>query len=889
MTQYDMDLREYWRIIKKRRWIILVTLILTGIFSTLFALVNKPVPVYKATATIKLDRIIQAGSMGMYQESMPWTSQDMLTTQASLVKSYPIIEQAAKTMGLIPQNLSSEEIRFNKDYLNIVLNLKNAVDSDFEQPTGMINVNVKSEDPRFAARLANAVAQAYREVRTAEVNRRSINQKTFVESQLNRARETLKAAEEAVKDYREKNLLVTGDGQDGSLIGKLQTAQATYDKAQANLQKVLSVRGTLLRAESTPLGSKTSFYLEEAPSVYRTFNDKLVQLMFERDTLLNTYTELYPQVAEIRRQIREVIGTMQGQLAAYESRLREDLRQSGAQVSEISKKIEMLPTKRMDLVRLERQVFINTEIYTMLEKKLKEVSIQEADRIETVQIMRPALDPTEPVNPPKIKETALAGLLIGLILGIALAFLVELFDTSLGAVEEIESLLGIPVLGLIPHVSPQEIKDTLREKYRGEVDPEIAERGARLISHFAPKSRLAESYRALRTNLAFAGLERDVKTIVLTSSSPEEGKTTSIVNLAITMAQGGNRVLLVEGDLRKPMISKMFGLDYAPGLSDVLLGSNEWKKVVKTITDIMTGTLSTDDILQTPGIENLHIMSSGTIPPNPAELIYSRAIGDFISQVRTEYDYVLIDAPPLLAATDAALLAAKVDAVVLVYRVGKVPRGVLKRAKAQLEAVKAKVIGVILNGLKAELSADFAEYKYKYYYYQRSDDKPSSPEDKIRSLPDLVRAHLVQAGKRVFPERFADRKRASSFKKPAGPVDNRLRAGSAVPPSPGKKKVSLFKTGIVLFAAVCLLMGMLYQMGVLKFTLPSIPSQTSAQRASMRIGKRFGTAPGGVRLPIRDDHASGENISAGDADILEIAQHSVKNEKATSPMAATTS
>lgn len=846
MTQYDLDLREYWRIIKKRRWIILVTLILTCIFSTLFALINKPVPMYKAMATVKLDQVIQAGGTGMYQESVPWTNQDMLITQASIIKSYPIIEQAAKKMGLIPQNLSSEEIRFNKDYLNIVLNLKKMVDSDFEQPMGMINVNVKSEDPRLAARLANAVSQAYRDSRTDEVNRRSINQKTFVESQLKQAREKLAAAEEAAKDYREKNMLVSQDGDAGGLVGKLQAAQAAYDKAQANLQKVISVRGTLERAESTPLGSKTSFYLEEAPTVYKTFNDKLVQLMFERDTLLNTYTELYPQVAEIRRQIREVIVTMQGQLAAYESRLREDLRQSGSQVSELGKKVEMVPTKRLELIRLDRQVFINTETYAMLERKLKEVSIQEADRIETVQVIRPALEPTEPMNPPKIKETALAGVLIGLILGIALAFLVEIFDTSLGAVEEIESLLGVPVLGLIPHMSPQEIKETLKEKYPAEVDPEIAERGAKLVSHFAPKSRLAESYRALRTNLAFAGLERDVKTIVLTSSSPEEGKTTSIVNLAITMAQGGNQVLLVEGDLRKPMISRMFGLDYAPGLSDVLLGSNEWKKVVKTISDIMTGTLSTDDILQTPGIENLHILSSGTIPPNPAELIYSRAIGDFISQVRKEYDYVLIDAPPLLAATDAALLAAKVDAVVMVYRVGKVPRGVLKRAKAQLENVKANVIGVILNGLKAELSTDFAEYKYKYYYYQRSDDKPQTPADKIRSLPDLVRAHLEQAAKRVSPERLEYLKRALSFKKPAGPVRDRLPADSAGPPTPGKKKVSLYKTGIVLFAAVCLLMGMLYQMGVLKFTLPSIPSQTSAQRASMRIGKRSGTAHGGA-------------------------------------------
>lgn len=212
------------------------------------------------------------------------------------------------------------------------------------------------------------------------------------------------------------------------------------------------------------------------------------------------------------------------------------------------------------------------------------------------------------------------------------------------------------------------------------------------------------------------------------------------------------------------MISRMFGMDYVPGLSDVLLGSYEWRKVVRTISDIMTGALSTEDILQTPGIENLHILSSGTIPPNPAELIYSKAIGEFIAEVRAAYDYVLIDAPPLLAATDAALLSAKADAVVMVYRVGRIPRGVLKRAKAQLDNVKANVIGVILNGLKAELSTDYADYKYKYYYYfssKKADGTPETPSDRIRAIPELLKSRLGLV--RGWPEREAAQKSGTSM------------------------------------------------------------------------------------------------------------------------------
>jgi tyrosine-protein kinase Etk/Wzc len=740
---------------------------------------------------------------------------------------------------------------------------------------GVININVKSEDPRMAMRLANTLAEVYREDRITDGNKRTVSQKGFIESQLNQAREKLKASEEAVKAYREQNKLVSYDAESASLFTKLQTAQASYDKARLNLQRVSDVRRALERVESTPLGSKTSFHLEDAPAVYKTFNEKLVQLMFERDTLLKTYTELYPQVAEIRKQIQEVLVTMKSQLASYNDRLHEELRETGAQVAELSVLVKMLPEKRLELSRLERQVQVNTDVFTLLERKHQEAMITNAERVETVQIIRPALESQVPMNAPKIKETAFAGFLIGLILGIAFAFLIEMFDTSLGAIEEIESLLGVHVLGLIPHVSQQEIKETLRDKYPGEVEPEVAERGARLVSHFAPKSRLAESYRAIRTNLAFACVDKEIKTIVVTSSSPEEGKTTSIVNLAITMAQGGNRVLLIEGDLRKPMISRMFGMDYAPGLSDVLLGSYEWRKVVKTISDIMTGTLSTEDILQTPGIENLHILSSGTIPPNPAELIYSKAIGEFISQVRTAYDYVLIDAPPLLAATDAALLAAKADAVVMVYRVGKIPRGVLKRAKAQLENVKANVIGVILNGLNAELSSDYAEYKYKYYYYQHKSDKtPRTPAERIQSIPALVRSYVGAAAGGLSREKAEELRKTLSGGSLARRVKSfgmpRLKSGQPA----GERKVSVAKASLLLMAVIFLLMGILYQMGYLKFALPSASAQRGLQKEmSTRIPQDEPNAdflrPAGTVSSFENGGADRQNFAQGQAAVFE--------------------
>ena len=186
------------------------------------------------------------------------------------------------------------------------------------------------------------------------------------------------------------------------------------------------------------------------------------------------------------------------------------------------------------------------------------------------------------------------------------------------------------------------------------------------------------------------------------------------------MAQAGNKVLLIDGDFRRPVISKIFGIPSLPGLTDVILGNYKWRDVVRSITDLMMGKMTMEEIMVTPGLDNLYIMTCGTIAPNPSELVSTKINTDVINESHEEYDFVIIDAPPVLAATDAAIWGTKADGVIIVYQVGKIARGALKRAKAQIDNVKARIIGVVLNGLKAEISPDY-EYHDKYYYYYGSE------------------------------------------------------------------------------------------------------------------------------------------------------------------------
>ena len=753
MAQYDLNLREYWRVIKRRKFIILLTVALTGLFSLVAALIEKPVPVYQASTSIKMER--NTGG-GIFMDNH-YTMVDDLQTQVATIKSYYMMEMLAKEMGLIPASLSSEEVRKRKECLDIILDLKSKVSTQLdENKSTVIDIIVKSEDPKSAARAANSLATVYGKERYKEINKRTIEAKRAVEAQLKLATERLRNSEEAVRDFKEKNKLVSVDSQSASLLTQMNTLQMNYDKNAVSHQNIAGILKLLEGAENRPLTSKTSFYYDGAPALYHNLNDRLVKLMLERDTLLITFTEEYPAVVELKAQIRETVKAMQAQLLAMDKGLVSEMKTLQAKMDVVGEGIKRMPEKGIELARLDREVQVAQEVYTLLNKKHQEAMIREAENIEEVKIVKPALEPSKPINPPKVKENFLLGLIIGLAMGVVFAFLIETFDTSIGAIEEVEEFLRVPVLGLVPHVTPQEIKAVIQEKYGGDIDPETLQRDARLISHFAPKSNLAESYRTVRTNVNFASLEKGIQSIVLTSSSPQEGKTSTIVNLAITMAQSGRKVLLVEGDLRKPVIAKMFGLPSSEGLTDAIHADFEWKKCVRTIADMMAGKMTVDEILKTPGIDNLNLLPAGTIPPNPAELISSQYVNDMISEAKKEYDYVFIDAPPLLSAADAAVLSSKADGVVMVYRVGKIPRGALKRAKSQLEHVKANVIGVVLNGLRAELSTDYSDYRYRsYYYYGAQKTEQQSVLEKIGSLPGRAIEMFRTVAKNPFRKKEA--------------------------------------------------------------------------------------------------------------------------------------
>ena len=721
MAQYDINLREYWRVIKKRKLTICLSAALLGVFSTGFAVLRAPTPLYTSQCSIKFEK--ETSLSGILGGALTWDTGGGIDTVMSVLKSYPVMLQVAARLGKVPSATSMESTFLRPDVAEMVSRLQAKVKVSREEFTNIINIEVTDTDPAFAQRLANAIATTYKEVHAREQTRRTTEALNYIAAQLKSVRRKLRESEEEFNRFTRENQLVSFDLQSENLLSKANEIREKIRKLREARAALNDLKVKIEQFIRNPEGRGDSFYSSFADTQYQAANAELAELLIKRDSLLKDYTEKHPEVIENARRIiekaRKMVFIVQQQIDGI-TRKETDLKK---ELADVRTKTNELMTKRLEFDRLKRKVDSYSNMTALLERKNQEALIRRADKPEEVTIVRPALLPTTPINPPRIAATGGMGVVIGLILGMVLAFIAETFDTSLGTIEDVEETLGTNVLGVIAQGDMRSLMEGLEEKDARSIQSSTFAKKICLASHFARQSVVAESFRALRTNIQFHDLEKKTKSFAVTSASPQEGKTTVAVNLAITMAQAGMKTLLIGSDMRKPAVAKAFGIESSPGLTDVLLGNYTWRDVLKTITDIIVGKMSLDEVMLTPGLDNLHIITSGTHPPNPAELIDSKRLVDLIESVKKEYDIVIFDTPPVLSTADPLILGTKVDAVILVYRVGSISKGLLKRATLQLSQVKANLMGVVLNGMRPELSPDFEDFKYYKYYYAEGQKK----------------------------------------------------------------------------------------------------------------------------------------------------------------------
>jgi succinoglycan biosynthesis transport protein ExoP len=727
LAQYDINLREYWRILKKRKFIVLFVGIVLGVFSTAFAFFKAPAPVYTSECSIKFEK--ETTVEGLYAKTITWSGGDDIETQISVIKSFTIFEKVAQRLGLIPKTTMPADSPVKGHIARVVDDLQSKVEVTRQGMTNILNIQVKDTDPAFAQKLANTVALTYRDLHSDLQMKRTLEAIRYIEDQLVQVRQKLREAEEEFNRFTQNNQLLSIDIQSEKLLARSQDVQNTVRKLAENRGELQSMVARLDKFIANP-SVQGNFYTATATTQYQAANDALTELQLRRDTLLKDFTPLHPEVVDVARKIVEDARKMRLLLLAQIGDLEKQEEDAKSEQKELESKSSALMEKKLEYDRLKRKVELYNDMTTLLERKNQEALIKKAEKPEEVTVVKPALFPMEPINPPRTATTGAMGLIIGLVLGLIAAFVVETFDTSIGAIEDVEETLKTRVLGVIPQADAKELFETFKDKLPEDVAAVSPAQMVNMVAHYVPKSMMAESFRGLRTNIQFKDATDEIKTLAITSASPQEGKTIVSVNLAITMAQAGTKTLLIGSDMRKPMIARIFGGSHAPGLSEILLGNCPWHEAVQTVTDMIVGKLSLEEVLLTPGLDNLHLIPAGSIPPNPAELMESKRLKEFVEEAKSEYELLLFDSPPILSTADAVILGSKTDGVLLVYRVGSVSRGLLKRATAQLEQVNSRIVGVILNGMKPEVSPDFHNFKYYKYYSSYGEEGAKGKEPK---------------------------------------------------------------------------------------------------------------------------------------------------------------
>jgi capsular exopolysaccharide synthesis family protein len=434
---------------------------------------------------------------------------------------------------------------------------------------------------------------------------------------------------------------------------------------------------------------ESSSYVMSNPTI-QELRSELAKLDAEYHNNLTVYKPKYPKMVRIKSQIDVLKKRIDAETKDQISRARKDYQTAAKREQFFKSAFENQKNEALDLnlrsiqyTILKREVETNRELYNNLLQRMKEIGISANIVASNIQLIDWAEIPKSPFKPNK-KRNIMLSIIFGLFGGIGLAFFTEYLDNTVKTPEDIEKRMHMPSLGLVPHYSPA----------KGKIPIE-------LISYSKSKNPINEAFTSIRTFLLFSSAGKPPKVIVITSPRKEEGKTTTILNMAISLTKSNSKVLIVDADMRRPRLHKIFKTSNKSGLSAFLSGNAE---------------LDTESLINNTPIKHLNIMTSGPLPPNPTELLSSFRMRELIDGLSPIYDFILFDSPPILGMADAAITSAHTDGVIMVVRSGQTPREAAQQAKKILEGLNSKLLGVVLNAI-SESNLKYGYYSYYQYYY----------------------------------------------------------------------------------------------------------------------------------------------------------------------------
>jgi succinoglycan biosynthesis transport protein ExoP len=698
LSAQEFTLHDYLEVVKRRKWTILQTVAVVAVLGAVSAASTRPM--YQAESKL----LVQASPYQLNTVDTENPLADLLAlaqpltieTQLQLLQSGPFLDQVFRRAD----GKGTKEVR-----------IPASVSVEAIPETNVIRVSATSPDPKRASSVANAVLDEY-EQQTQVANLEEIQRaRKFVEREGEKARRALAQAEDALLVFKRSHR-----------VAELTAEQQSRTQELVALEtRASEVDGSITRVEAQIRQVEATLRKEPAEKLVATSREntrvdalqgRLLELEMQRTGMVEEYQESSPrvalldaQIARLRQQLArepqerrvlihvlnpartDLLGRLRGLETDLEG-LRANQLQLHSELENRGRRMDQLGPWEIQLGQMNRARESAEKQYLMLTSKAQDLRIRENARRSTSRAIERATSPGGPIGTNKSRSLTLS-LMLGLALGCSLAFLQEYLDDRIRTPDEVDRLLRLPVVGHIPRFSGEQ---------------------PRLITALPAYSPIAESYRSLRTSISFAAIEAPLRTILVTSAHQGEGKSTTAVNLAIAMAMEGRRVILVDADLRRPSLHRALELPMAPGLTDVLVGSQAVEKA-----------------LQATELPGLRVLTSGPIPPNPAEILNSGLMTALIGELQEKADVVLFDTPPCLPVTDAQVLASKVEGVLLVAALGETKKAELKQARELFDRAHARTIGLIFNKIQKGSGS------YSYYAYRHSGYGPEEEAETSRN------------------------------------------------------------------------------------------------------------------------------------------------------------
>ena len=740
LANNDSVLRDYLRVLIKRIWIVVGTLAI--VFGATLIATLRATPIYDAMGSIAINKPDpMLTNLRDGNNTMDYYDPTDLDTEVRILRSDLLALQVIKQLNLdrLPEfgghggptssslEMTTDTLQPDSERANLLLGaFKGSLRVLLEPNTRIIDVHFRSPNKELSARVVNTLANTYIEQNFKTRFESTMQASDWLSRQLVDLQMKVETSQEKLVKYQKEHQILGIDEKQNITTAKLDELNKELTIAESERMEKESIYQLAAAGDTEPAaavanGAAQNKDFANTSGLLDKLQAQKADLQIQAAQLGTQFGPAYPKISQINNQLHEIDAQIQAEMKKVAGRLRGDYLASLQRENMLRAAFEQqkqqqnkLNESSIEYSLLKRDFETNRTLYEGLLQKLKEAGVTAGLRSNNIREVDVARTPGGPAEPNIPRNLGFA-FVLGLTSGIGLAFLLEGIDNTVRTPEQAQAISGLPSLGMIP-LGSKNNADSGAKAGPG-LMVAASKEAVELITQSRPQSQMAESYRALRTSLLLTSLGAPPKTILITSALPREGKTTTSINTAIVLAQKGVRVLLIDADLRRPSIHKTLGMGPRVGLSNVLTGGATLQQAT----------------MRSPVLPNLYVLPAGTPPPNPAELMASVQMNDMLTQLRDQYDHIVVDTPPTLSVTDAVVLSTRADAVVLVIRSAQTTKPALRRARDILAQVNARVSGVLLNAVNLDSPDYYYYYEYQGKYGHRYYDEDMTDKDSAQA------------------------------------------------------------------------------------------------------------------------------------------------------------